>query len=97
MDPLELNRMIERAKAEATATGASAPHKDTLGESLGGEIPKEAKSKAEELAAQLDQAVEDEEAEAVLEKRAAEERRGHMYIAKLLTALDVMSTAQNEG
>jgi hypothetical protein len=92
MDQLELNRMVERARAEATATGATAPHKDALAGSDEMGIQKEALAdKAEELASGLEKFAEEDEVTEALEKQAMQERKGHMYIAKLLTALDVMS------
>lgn len=90
MDPLELNRLIEKAKAEATATGAiEAPHEDVLGGSEEGST--KLASKAEELSAELDKMAEEDEMTEALEKKAKKERASHMYIAKLLTAIDVMS------
>jgi Fic family protein len=93
VDPLELNRLVEKAKAEATATGAiEAPHKDILDTSEEEGFPKEAlASKAEDLAKGLDKMAEDDEMVEALEKKSAAERKSHMYIAKLLTAIDIMS------
>ena len=90
MDPLELNRLVEKAKAEATATGATAPHEDVLAGSDESGIQKGA-AEAEKLASGLEKLVEEDEMSEVLEKKAGQERKSHMYIAKLLTAIDVMS------
>ena len=82
MDPLALNRLVEKAKAEATATGATTPPKDVLDSPDEFGIQKEALGvKAEELASGL-------------EKVAEQERRSNLYITKLLTALDVMADSE---
>lgn len=92
MDPLELNRLVEKAKAEATATGATAPHEDVLAGSDELGIQKEAlAAEAEKFASGLEKLAEEDEVIEVLEKKAMQERKSHMYIAKLLTAIDVIS------
>lgn len=92
MDPLALNRLVEKAKAEATATGAMASHKDVLAGSDEFGIQKEALAeKAEEVASSLEKLAEDDEVNEALEKLARVERKSNMYIAKLLTAIDVMA------
>ncbi len=93
MDPLDLNRMIEKAKAEASATGAiEAPHKDIL-DGLGEGLPREvlASEHIEKIVEKIDGVVQEDELVEAMEKKAAAERKRHMYIAKLLTAIDTMS------
>ena len=91
MDPLELNRIVERAKADATAAGAlEAPHKDLDAEKLGSVQREVEDSDIERLSGWLESLAEDSVEEESLNKQAEAERSRHMNVAKLLTALDTL-------
>lgn len=98
MDPVELNKMVEKAKADASATGASkkAPPKDSpavkserSADSLL-EIPDE---EVDRLAQEVVNFGQEEDREQGNKKQAELERGRHVKIAKLLAAMDVFAGA----
>lgn len=91
MDPLELNRIVEKAKAEATATGAlEAPRKEIDAEKLGGVQKEVEDSDIERLSGWLEDLAEESVEEETLKKEAGAERSRNMNVAKLLAALDTL-------
>ena len=84
MDPVDINSLIEKAKrnagAEAEAQPKAAPPEETK---EAGEI--------DGLMRRVEDALEIEEINEELKKKAAQERRRNVTIAKLLTAADIFS------
>ena len=96
MDPVDIRAMVERAKADASATGAirKAPNEglDSLLDDVG---RVQAKESAESLAREIEEMVDRDAADEQLAKRAAEERGRLIKIAKLLAALDVIAEVRS--
>lgn len=100
MDPVELNKMVEKAKADASATGASkpAPPKDDPTVKSAG--ARSADSLLEVSDEDLDHMIQEimdlgreEDSTGVLKKQAELERGRHIKVAKLLAAMDVFAGA----
>jgi len=91
VDPLELNRIVEKAKADATAVGAfEAPRREIDAEKLGSVQREVEDSDIERLSGWLESLAEDSVEEENLSKLAEAERSRNMNVAKLLTALDTL-------
>jgi hypothetical protein len=91
VDALELNRLVEKAKAEATATGAvDAPNRDLTSEKLGSVQKGIQDSDIERLSGWLENLADEADRSEEIKKEAEAERCRHLNIAKLLTALDTL-------
>lgn len=98
MDPVDIDKLIEKAKADASATGAKeAPtgNLDRLDDeaktSEASSIFQVSDDQVEDLSQRVMDLAEEDVADEELAKSAALERAGHLKVAKLLTALDVFS------
>lgn len=92
MSGIDIKALIERARANAAHTGASAPNEGTL-DSLLDEMPGKLAEDVKRLSAELDTWVEEEESDDALLKKAAVERARNFATAKLLMAVDVLTEA----
>lgn len=94
MDPVEINALVEKAKADASATGAKSP-KDAsprIDASLAAEsILGVSDEKVDRLASEIMDLAEQETKEAEVKKQAATKRECHLKVAKLLAAMDVFA------
>lgn len=107
MDPVDVNRLIEQARADASATGVSTPPKAPRAGQTDTPTPSPDTKKDiidnilaadDEVVQHLAEAVMDlaaaEEEEAKARDLAAIERGRHVKMAKVLAAIDVLSGVQ---
>lgn len=94
MSGIDIKALIERARANAAHTGASASNEGTL-DSLLDEMPEKDAAEIKRLSAELNNWVEEEEHDDALQKKAAVERARNFATAKLLMAVDVLTEAMH--
>jgi hypothetical protein len=91
VNPIDMKKLIENAKAAAAATGASAPH-EGISDSLADGVEHDAgDSQLKELADAIDSAIMADEGREQLAKKAAEARVDNIAVAKVLLAVDILS------
>lgn len=91
MNPIDMKKLIENAKAAAAATGASAPHKDISDSIVEGVDHEAGDPELRDLTDAIDFAIANDEQRVQMEKRAAEVRANNLAVAKVLLAIDVIS------
>lgn len=91
MNPIDMKKLIERAKATAVATGATAPHEDASDSLVDGMQHDAGDAILNEIAREIDTAIVADERNEQEMKKAAAARANNLAVAKVLLALDILS------
>jgi hypothetical protein len=86
-----MKKLIERAKATAVATGATAPYEDASDGLMAGVDHEAGDAILNEIAREIDAVIVADETNEQEMKKAAEARANNLAVAKVLLALDILS------